>query len=145
MSSTAKCLSIFTASMILLILAFSAGVCFGPYFVIVHNPIQSSSTIISVCPTPEKPLYSTDDYARANRVVDEFLQMKCREARYSKLDLKYIVTPESSGYIIHTHSDRHGIWGREFPAELEAEAYIVFDNSLNNYKTEQDAAVNCQR
>ena len=64
-----------------IVLAFVAGVYFGPSILIVPPALHSTPTMISVCPPPEGPLYTTDDYARANRQVDDFLRMKLKEPR----------------------------------------------------------------
>jgi hypothetical protein len=134
MKTFLKCLFMTVGIIVAVLLTFSAGVYFGPQIWIEPKPsVQRSETMIHVCPPPDGPLYSTDDYARANDAVYWFIQSELEKPEYDDLDLTYIVIPGYSGYATYTYSSS----SKGFPRDLRLKVDEIFEHSLNDRQTEQ--------
>jgi hypothetical protein len=135
MHSATKWKFIGVAALAFGVFAFVAGVYFGPQILIAPDTLGSSTTI-DYQPSA-KPLFTAEDFARANSAIDDFLRSKRNEKKYSALNLRYFVVPHTYGYSTYWYS-RSTDMG--FPVELKSEADQMLVRALNNHKEAERAA-----
>ena len=134
------------------LISVAVSFCMGAFFIyeyyIYSDSVSEVSTIIHVCPPVDGPLYSVEDYVRANSELKSYLSEQQKRPEYHKLHPRFVVVPELFGYTIFTSS---GLRGTAFPKDLYESTREVMKKSLGEidlvpisteHQAEQDAPSN---
>ena len=117
--------------LISVVVSFCAGTYLIYEYYIFGDPVSSVTTDILVCPLVNGPLYSVEDYVRANSDVKTFLAEQRKSSAFHKLNPRFIVVPETSGYTVYSSS---GLRGTTFPENLYHATLEVMKKSLGEIK-----------
>ncbi|MES2475169.1 MAG: hypothetical protein V4640_05270 [Verrucomicrobiota bacterium] len=107
--------------------SFCAGAFLIYEYYVFGDPVSSVTTNILVSPPVDGPLYSVEDFVRANSDVKAYLSDQQNKPEFHKLHPRFVVVPELSGYTIYSSS---GLRGTVFPNDLYESTLKVLKESL---------------
>ncbi len=114
------------------VVSFCAGVFLIYEFYVFRDPISEVTCHIDVDPPVAGPLYSVEDFVRANSEVKSYLSEQQKNPEYHNLHPRFVVVPELSGYTIYSSS---GLRGTFFPEDLYESTQKVMEKSLGKINT----------
>lgn len=124
MKNTQKRFALIGLWLLSVVASFCAGAFLIYEYYVFGDPVSAVTTHIDVCPPIDGPLYSLEDFVRANSDVKNYLN---KAPEFRELHLRFIVVPEMSGYTIYSSSGQRGT---AFPRDLYDSTLEVFKRSL---------------